>query len=93
MAYKEGDFAVSFPGKKKIIHVCALPNILPNEEIEVVGIKKNLKIGLSTFVINEKDVSIIKTSQIIEILEFFKLQEVAGDLYKYELNRHINTDG
>lgn len=54
--------------------------------------EKKSPFDAKTSVLNETDVSTTKNTQIIEVLDFPKLQ-VAGNRLKYEFNKNIETDG
>ncbi|KAG5860724.1 hypothetical protein JTB14_027700 [Gonioctena quinquepunctata] len=92
-AFKVGDFVlVYFPEKKKShLYVCIIQQNLNYIENEVIALNYCNETK-TIFRLNERDVSVINTSQIIEKLESPKIVSL-GDRIRYEFSSSLNVDG
>lgn len=90
--FRENDYIIAkFPGKKREHkYVCVIQELLPNDEAEVVGLKKCE--DERSFKLNESDVSTIHLNQILEKLNFPKMT-IAGDRLRYQFDKELNVDG
>ncbi|KAJ8930403.1 hypothetical protein NQ314_016798 [Rhamnusium bicolor] len=99
--YKVGDFVlVLFPGKKREHkYLCVIQTVLPNEEVEVVGMKKQSPFDAKTFLLNETDnltalrASVTKSQLNIwfsEVYKYLKIEKY-DHILEY-LSRVFNDD-
>lgn len=92
-AIKQSDYIiVKFPGHKRFHkYVCIVQKVTRKDNIEVMAMK-TCDESKTLFKENDKDISIISSSQIIEVLDVPKMI-IMGDRIKYKFAKYLDVDG